>query len=194
MAFVPTPGDRGDAAVAQLYDADREQLGHVANYTRLLALRPNVMAAWEGLNKAVKGNRPAPLRARDPGRRAGAAVELLRSRSRVDPGRPLPRSRDRPRAGGGPPGGRPRRGRRRRDGLRGEGRGRRDVGDAGGHRPAAGAGAFDQDVLDVALAAAMRCFWSKTLDALGVEPDPKFAALEPEFRDALVVGRPIATS
>jgi alkylhydroperoxidase family enzyme len=54
-------------------------------------------------------------------------------------------------------------------------------------------GLSDADVMDVVLAAAARCFFSKTLDALGVQPDAKYRDLEPpELRDALVVGRPIA--
>jgi hypothetical protein len=31
---------------------------------------------------------------------------------------------------------------------------------------------------------------SKTLDALGAEPDAAFMDLEPELREALVIGRP----
>lgn len=53
-------------------------------------------------------------------------------------------------------------------------------------------GLSDQEVTDVVLAAAARCFFSKTLDALGVEADVKYAGLEPGVRDALTVGRPIA--
>jgi uncharacterized peroxidase-related enzyme len=53
-------------------------------------------------------------------------------------------------------------------------------------------GLSDSDVLDVVLAATARCFFSKTLDALGVRPDASYAALEPALRDALTVGRPIA--
>jgi alkylhydroperoxidase family enzyme len=48
------------------------------------------------------------------------------------------------------------------------------------------------DIMDVVLAAAARCFFSKTLDALGVRPDASFSSLDPELREALVVGRPIA--
>ncbi|HEY2542251.1 MAG TPA: hypothetical protein VGH92_04295, partial [Gaiellaceae bacterium] len=54
-------------------------------------------------------------------------------------------------------------------------------------------GLTDAEIMDVALAAAARCFFSKTLDALGVLPDATFAELEPGLREALVVGRPIAT-
>lgn len=53
-------------------------------------------------------------------------------------------------------------------------------------------GLSDDEIMDVVLAAAARCFFSKTLDALGVLPDAKYAELDPELRDALIVGRPIA--
>ena len=55
-------------------------------------------------------------------------------------------------------------------------------------------GLGDTDIMDVVLAASARCFFSKTLDALGILPDSSYAELEPELREALVVGRPIATS
>jgi hypothetical protein len=48
--------------------------------------------------------------------------------------------------------------------------------------------------MDVILAAAVRCFFSKTLDALGVQPDSSYGELAPGLREALVVGRPIAGS
>ena len=47
--------------------------------------------------------------------------------------------------------------------------------------------------MDVVLAAAARCFFSTTLDALGVQPDASYLELDAELRDVLVVGRPIAT-
>src|SRR5689334_19130881 len=53
-------------------------------------------------------------------------------------------------------------------------------------------GLSDAEITDVALAAAARCFFSKALDALGAQPDSSYAELEPTFRDALTVGRPIA--
>jgi alkylhydroperoxidase family enzyme len=52
-------------------------------------------------------------------------------------------------------------------------------------------GLRDDEILDVVLAAAVRCFFSKTLDALGVEPDAAYAKLDPQLREALTVGRPI---
>jgi alkylhydroperoxidase family enzyme len=55
-------------------------------------------------------------------------------------------------------------------------------------------GLSDPEILDVVLAATIRCFFSKTLDALGVQPDASFAELDPAFREALTVGRPIETA
>ncbi len=59
-------------------------------------------------------------------------------------------------------------------------------------RPLRELGLSDAEIMDVVLAAAARCFFSKTLDALGVLPDAHFAELPQELLDALVVGRPIA--
>jgi alkylhydroperoxidase family enzyme len=60
-----------------------------------------------------------------------------------------------------------------------------DVDDLRGH------GLTDDEIFDVVLAATIRCFFSKTLDALGVQPDTEFAQLDAAFREALTVGRPI---
>jgi alkylhydroperoxidase family enzyme len=53
-------------------------------------------------------------------------------------------------------------------------------------------GLSETEIMDVVLAAAARCFFSKTLDALDVRPDASYSELEPQLRDALVVGRAIA--
>jgi uncharacterized peroxidase-related enzyme len=53
-------------------------------------------------------------------------------------------------------------------------------------------GLSETEIMDVVLAAAARCFFSKTLDALDVRPDASYRDLAPELRDVLVVGRPIA--
>jgi len=53
-------------------------------------------------------------------------------------------------------------------------------------------GLGDDEILDVALAATARCFFSKTLDALGAQPDGAYRSLlGPELCDALTVGRPV---
>jgi alkylhydroperoxidase family enzyme len=53
-------------------------------------------------------------------------------------------------------------------------------------------GLSEPEIMDVVLAAAARCFFSKTLDALGVRADASYRELAPDLREALVVGRPIA--
>lgn len=55
-------------------------------------------------------------------------------------------------------------------------------------------GLNDGEIVDIVLAATIRCFFSKTLDALGVQPDAEFAELDPAFREALTVGRPIESA
>jgi hypothetical protein len=46
--------------------------------------------------------------------------------------------------------------------------------------------------MDVVLAAAARCFFSKTLDGVGARPDAEYVELDPAVREVLVLGRPIA--
>jgi alkylhydroperoxidase family enzyme len=53
-------------------------------------------------------------------------------------------------------------------------------------------GLSDAEIVDVVLAATARCFFSKTLDALGVQPDAAYSDLPPSFVEASTVGRPIA--
>ena len=53
-------------------------------------------------------------------------------------------------------------------------------------------GLSDPEIMDVVLTAAVRCFWTKTLDSLGVQADASYRDLDPELQAVLVVGRPIA--
>ena len=52
-------------------------------------------------------------------------------------------------------------------------------------------GFTEAEIFDVAATAAGRAFFTKVLDALGVEPDAPFGGLDAAFRDPLTVGRPI---
>lgn len=52
-------------------------------------------------------------------------------------------------------------------------------------------GLGDADIFDIAAIASARAFFTKTLDALGCEPDASFRLLDRELRQALTVGRPI---
>jgi alkylhydroperoxidase family enzyme len=52
-------------------------------------------------------------------------------------------------------------------------------------------GLDDAAICDVVLAAAARCFFSKTLDALGTRPDASYRELDPDFVARSTVGRSI---
>ena len=170
----------------ELYEAERASRGYVPNFVRGLSLRPDVYRAWAALNGAVKSNdeRRYELATLAAARRlrssycALAHGKILAEKFYdADTVRRLP------------------------EGL--------DEADravmAFAEQVAADAtsvtqadvdrlrslGLSDRDIVDVALAAAARCFFSKTLDALGIEPDAVYGELEPELRDALTVGRPI---
>ncbi len=50
----------------------------------------------------------------------------------------------------------------------------------------------DDEIFDIAAAAAGRAFFTKLLDGLGVEPDPVLREFDEPFRRAMTVGRAIA--
>jgi len=52
-------------------------------------------------------------------------------------------------------------------------------------------GFSDEEILDIALAAAARCFFGKFLDAVGAEPTHEAAQLPTRLRKELAVGRPL---
>jgi alkylhydroperoxidase family enzyme len=53
-------------------------------------------------------------------------------------------------------------------------------------------GLTNRDIVSVVLAAAARCFFSKTLDALDVRADADYRKLDDALLDVLVVGRAVA--
>ena len=53
-------------------------------------------------------------------------------------------------------------------------------------------GFSDAEIFEITTVATARCFFSKTLDALGAEPDNLYLSLDEKLRGALVVGNPIA--
>lgn len=53
-------------------------------------------------------------------------------------------------------------------------------------------GLSDDEIFDIAATAAGRAFFTKLLDALGVETDSSFLELDKPFRQAMTVGRPIS--
>lgn len=194
MTFVETvPEDEATDATAQMYAADLEAFGYLPNFTRAFSLRPAVYAAWRQLNGAIKSSM-------DPRRyelaTVAAARQIRSSYCTLAHGSVLlDEYLD-------------------ADSLRAVVADHREAGlgaadialmdlaekvadDAGLIQQAdidrlRSVGLADEEIVDGVLAAAARCFFSKTLDALGVEPDAQYADLDPAIRDALTVGRPIA--
>ncbi len=185
--------DQATGAVAAMYEADRQAFGYLPNLTKGFSLRPDVYAAWRQLNGAIKAN--MDLRRYELATVA-AAKRLRSSYCTLAHGSVLLDKFLTP------------------DDLRAV-IGDRDATELDAVDAAVIAladkvaldassvtqadidqlrslGLTDADILDVVLAAAVRCFFSKVLDGLGIEADAKYAQLDPELRDALTVGRPIA--
>ena len=192
MSWIAGAEESSSAEAAEAFARDRATLGYVANYTRLLARRPAVLEAWRGLNAAVKASM-------DPRRyelaTLATARQLRSSYCSLADGRVLVEQFD---------------GEREVRAVATGHEGDLEPVDAAvvrlAAKVAAGAAAMteqdlaelrdlgldDDEVLDVVLAAAARCFFSSVLDATGTEPDAAYRALDPELRDPLTVGRPIA--
>jgi uncharacterized peroxidase-related enzyme len=187
--------DQATGAVAAMYETDRQTFGHLPNLTKAFALRPDVYAAWRQLNGAVKSN--MDLRRYELAT-LGAARRLRSSYCALAHGSILLDKFLSADAVQAVATGRP------TDEL--------DAVDVAvvelADKVATDAtsvteadadrlrslGLTDAEILDVVLAAAMRSFFSKVLDGVGAEADAKYAQLDPEVRDALTVGRPIAES
>jgi uncharacterized peroxidase-related enzyme len=191
MSFVGPAPDSPETT--ELYQQDEAAIGYVANYTRAFAWRPQVYRAWRELNGSIK----AGMDLRRYELATLAAARQLRSsycalaHGKVLRDQFLPAERVRDAAVD-----------YHAAGLDPVDVAIMDFADkvAGG---AANVTADDvaelrrhglsaQEIVDVALAASARCFFSNVLEALGVLPDSQYASsLEPDLRRALTVGRPI---
>jgi uncharacterized peroxidase-related enzyme len=189
MAFVDTvPEDEASGDVAEIYDGMREQFGYLPNLVRVFSLRPEVYRAWLQLNGSVKAH---DLRRYELATLA-AARRLRSSYCSLQHGKVLAQQflsfEDVPALP---------------EGLDEPDRAvmelaEKVVDDATSVTQAdidrlRELGLTDAEIVDIVLAASLRCFFSKTLDALGVAPDAAYADLPSEFREALTVGRSIET-
>ncbi len=52
-------------------------------------------------------------------------------------------------------------------------------------------GLCDAEILDIAMTAGARSFYSKVIDAVGAEPDVRYSEMESPLRETLTVGRPL---
>jgi uncharacterized peroxidase-related enzyme len=192
MAFIELVREDNAGDATDLLEADRAFRGYLPNYTRAFAHRPDVYRAWRALIGAVTANmddRRYELATLAAARRLRSSYCSL-AHGKVLADRFLTEADVEALARGAVP-----------EALDELDQAVVDLAD----KVAADAtavteadvdrlrahGPTDAEILDVVLAAAARCFYSKTLDALGVEPDAAYNAMAPPLRDALTVGRPI---
>jgi len=196
MAYISTiPEEAASGDVAALYQADREAVGFVRNLTKAFSLAPEVCTVWVQLNTAIKARmdlRRYELATIAAARRIRSSYCMLAHGSvlldqyldsetlqavvadhRVGALEPVDVAV-------------------------------MDLADKVADDATCVSeadidrlrsfGLADSDILDVVLAAAARCFFSKTLDGLGVEADARYRQLEPALLGALTVGRPVASA
>jgi uncharacterized peroxidase-related enzyme len=192
LPFIETiDEDAADGTLAELYAGARESEGYVPNTLRVFSLRPEVWTAWVQLKNTIAGGMDAR---RYELATLAAARELRSSYCSLAHGKILAERFLDPQtvselAGGG---------------AAGLDEAETAIMDFAAKvaRDACSvteddvqrlrdAGLTDRDIFDVTVAASARCFFSKTLDAVGALPDAEFAELDPGLRDALTVGRPI---
>jgi uncharacterized peroxidase-related enzyme len=193
MAFIrEIPFDELSDKARELYRTNEAQLGYVPNYLKAFAHRPEVLAAWGQLLGAIRGHM-------DPRRyelaTLAAAGALRSTYCMLAHSTVLIRSKILTEAEVGAVA--------------------RDYRTAGltpaevammafaekvtreAHAVTAADldelrrhGFADAEILDIVLAAAARCFFSKTIDGVGAEADPAFASLDVGLRALLAKGRP----
>jgi uncharacterized peroxidase-related enzyme len=194
MTFIRTiPPDEAEGPVREMYEHAHGRFGFVPNWAQAFSLRPGVMDGWVALLRSIQSNLPV----RTYELATVAAARTLRSsycslahgsvlaKQVFDPATVTAIVSDTPES--------PLEPRERAmmafvekvvlnadrvtpadvDGLRSH-----------GYR--------DEEIFDIAAAAAARCFFSKLLDALGVQPDSTFNQMDPTLRQLLTVGRPVA--
>jgi uncharacterized peroxidase-related enzyme len=194
MAFIRTiPPADAEGPVREMYERAQSQLGYVPNWAQAFSLRPRVMDGWVALLRSIRQN----LSVRSYELATLAAARALRSSyCSLAHGSVLAERVFAPAAVAAI--------------VSGQGDAPLEAGErammafvekvvrhAREITPAdvdalRSHGYRDEEIFDLAAAAAARCFFSTLLDALGAEPDSSFHGLEPRLRQALTVGRAIA--
>jgi uncharacterized peroxidase-related enzyme len=195
MVFIRTTGpDEAEGAVAAMYRRQQASWGYLPNYAKVFCHRPEVLARWGQLLAEIR--RPMDKR-RFELVTFVAAHELRNSGCALAHGRALKEffgDHDIMAIAGD-----------RCDGILGAAeqamvRFARKVAREASTVTAADVeelarlGFTDAEVFDIAAVAAGRAFFAKLLDALGVDPDSPFLAMDQPLRACLTVGRPIDTA
>lgn len=194
MPYLQTvPPDKAAGEVKAMYDKDLAAQGYVANYTRAFSPRPEVLRGWLALKEAITSGMDPRLYELA----TVAAATAIRSsycslvHGQILATRYYPAEKVASIAGD-------------------EAAETLDAADAAVVRFARKVaeeaekitqedvdelrdlGFSDDDVFNVILAAAARCFFSKVLDATGTLPDAVLHDIPDQLRSALIVGREIA--
>ena len=194
MAFIRTiPPAEAEGPVREMYEHARRRFGFVPNWTQAFSLRPGVRDGWVALLGSIQSSLPV----RTYELATLAAARALRSSycslahgsvladKVFDPAAVTAIVQDTP---GSPlePGERAMMAFVEKVVLAADRITSADIEVLRSH------GYGDEDIFDVAAAAAARCFFSKLLDALGVQADSAYHDLDPTLRQLLTVGRPVA--
>ncbi len=195
--FIEAPDESTvDDAVADWYEKQRAAWGYLPNYAPAFATRPDVAEAWNTLNNAVRGN----MERRRFELATIAAARALRSTYCMAAHSKFLRDicGDEPTmlAIAADPGG---------ANLDAADRAVMDFAthvardastiSAADVQRLRDHGLGDPEIVDVVLAVAARAFFTKVLDALGVQADVQLGdTFDPEVRRQVTVGRPIADS
>ena len=194
MAFIRTiPSSDAKGPVREMYEQIHARFGYLPNWAKAFSLRPAVMDGWAALLRSIQSNLPvrtyelATLAAARALRSSycslahgsvlaskvldPAAVTAIMTGSRESPLEPRERAMM---------------AFAEKVALRADSVTSADVEALRAHDYR------DEEIFDVAATAAARCFFSKLLDALGVQADTAFNELDPDLRRALTVGRPVA--
>ena len=196
MTFIRTiPPAEAEGAVREMYDQAQHRIGYLPNWARAFSLRPGVMDGWVSLLKSIQSN--LPVRTYELATLAAAralrssycslahgkvladkvfdAPTVTRIMKDADHSPLEPRERVMMAFA-------------EKVALNADRVTNADIDELRSH------GYRDEEIFDVAATAAARCFFSKLLDALGAQPDSSFKLLDPALRDALTVGRPVAST
>jgi len=191
MAYIETTSaQQASGEVKRMYERQQEAYGYVPNYAKVFCHRPEVLARWGRLLAEIR--RPMDDRLFELATFA-AAIELKNSACSLAHGRKLAEMIGEESvqnlAGGTYP-----------EELTASETAvvnfaRKVARDASSVVPGdveelKRAGYSDAQIFDIASAVAGRSFFTKLLDALGVELDADVRHLDAAFRDALTVGRP----
>jgi uncharacterized peroxidase-related enzyme len=194
MAFIRTiPPSDAEGPVREMYEQAHGRFGYVPNWAKAFSLRPGVMDGWTALLRSIQSN--LPVRSYELATLA-AARALRSSYCSLAHGSVLANKVFDPAAVTAIMTGSPESPLEPRErammafaekvALSADRVTSADIEVLRSH------GYRDDEIFDLAAAAAARCFFSKLLDALGVQADSAFNELDPALRRALTVGRPVA--